>query len=307
MIQRILMMENDLEQKANHGTFEDYHFYNGHVLTQADAMRRVSHSHGMPAEILTQKKAVESCYRAILQHGRADWGYESNVSQVPKIKPSAPLSSSVPEHLHQLPTPKSNPPKLELKDYEAAAKTLGCEIEVIRAVGKVESKGDGFRKDGRPQILFEPHKFRQAAERVYDKDHPDISHEYSSEHKGDSYGHLQKAINLKNSDTKKSEYESGITSCSWGKFQIMGEYYKLLGYKNAEEFVNAMYESEKKHLDAFIKFIKNVDSRCQTALIKKNWSKFALYYNGKKYKDYKYHIHMKEAYEYYIKNPDKTT
>ena len=44
-------------------------------------------------------------------------------------------------------------------DFEWAAKELGCEVAVVKAVDDVESKGKGFLPCGIPVILFEAHVF----------------------------------------------------------------------------------------------------------------------------------------------------
>ena len=43
------------------------------------------------------------------------------------------------------------------EDYKNAARSLGCDVEAIKAFAKVESRGSGFLSDGRPVILFERH------------------------------------------------------------------------------------------------------------------------------------------------------
>jgi hypothetical protein len=65
MTQRILTMENDLERKVIHRDFEDHLLWNNHILIQADTIKKIAYNHGMPLEILTQKKAIERCYRDI--------------------------------------------------------------------------------------------------------------------------------------------------------------------------------------------------------------------------------------------------
>jgi len=43
--------------------------------------------------------------------------------------------------------------------YVKCADLLNVEPAVIKAVAEVESNGEGFLKDGKPKILFEPHIF----------------------------------------------------------------------------------------------------------------------------------------------------
>src|SRR5438552_3346830 len=65
--------------------------------------------------------------------------------------------------------------KLTDADIVAAAKTLDCEVALIRAVNEVESSGSGFFASKRPKILFEAHVFSRLTKHKYDQDHPKIS------------------------------------------------------------------------------------------------------------------------------------
>ena len=77
----------------------------------------------------------------------------------------------------------------------------------------------------------------------------------------------------------------------------MGFNWQLCGYKSLQEFINAMYHSEQKQLDAFCNFLKSrglVDE-----LRRRDWEGFAKGYNGPGYAKNQYHIKMKRAYYKY--------
>lgn len=184
-------------------------------------------------------------------------------------------------------------PKLTEQDYINAAKQLSCEVAAIKAVADVESAGDGFLSDSSPKILFERHKFYKHTNGKYAKTNPDICNKtpggYGKE--SDQHTKLQRAVAL--------DRDAALMSCSWGKFQIMGEHWQKLGYKSLQEFINQMYESEAAQLDAFVRYIRIFG--LLPYIRAKNWPKFAELYNGKNYKINRYDEKMASAYRKYAK------
>ena len=61
------------------------------------------------------------------------------------------------------------------EDYDEAAKTLGVEVAVVKAVSTVETAGESFDIAGRPRILFERHYFHRLTAGAYDTHHARIS------------------------------------------------------------------------------------------------------------------------------------
>lgn len=188
------------------------------------------------------------------------------------------------------------------KQWSWAAQELGVELAAIKAVAKVESKGDAFLKTGEPKILFEPHVFwRELSKKGLDpekivKEHNcgDILYEnwktgsygrYSQQH-----GKLERAC--------KIDREAALKSCSWGEFQIMGFNYANSGYDTLQDFINDMYESRFSHLKAFVGLI-NKQIGMKVALKRKDWPQFAELYNGKGYRRNNYHNKMRAAYDYF--------
>lgn len=79
---------------------------------------------------------------------------------------------------------------------------------------------------------------------------------------------------------------------SFGKFQILGLHWKVLGYKSVADFIWQLSRSEANHYEAFARFIKA--NRLHGALAKvdgnpENCRAFARAYNGPRYADGNYH------------------
>ncbi len=158
------------------------------------------------------------------------------------------------------------------KQWDETAKSIECEPEVLKAIAEVESGGRSAfwrlnKEDGRyiPAILYERHCFSKATQHKYDKDHPDISWPTGYRKKNQ----LGKA-DVKMSDGKVdtddiySDYASAylrlinayrldpiaaLKSCSWGKFQVMGENYALCGMPDFQKFAEAMSTSEAQQIE----------------------------------------------------------
>lgn len=166
-------------------------------------------------------------------------------------------------------------PQLTEGDYARAATRVGCDVPAIKAVTIVEAPRGGFGPDDKPTILFERHVFSRLTGGVYDKSAPDISNPKPGGYGGTSTQHdrLAKAALL--------DRDAALSSASWGKFQIMGFNYTLAGFTTLQAFVNAMYEGEPQHLDAFIAFV--LHEGLGDELREHRWSDFARRYNGVNY------------------------
>jgi hypothetical protein len=209
--------------------------------------------------------------------------------------------------------------KITEEDYKKAAKELGCEVEVIKAIGYKESTilrllGLGsFDKKQRPVILYERHKFSKESNRKYDKTNPDISSRTpyikgtakkdkkpfdDGKHYGLfswQYKKLAKAYAL----NKKA----AICACSWGKFQVMGMNYEACGFSSPFEFAKAMSKNEREHLNAMVAFCKA--NNLQPALKRKTWAEIARAYNGPCYKKNDYDTDLNDIYNKYKKGEIK--
>lgn len=191
-----------------------------------------------------------------------------------------------------LPAP-GNAATLSTSDFGPVATTLGCEVAAIRAVAEVESRGAGFLTSKRPKILFEAHVFSRLTYHCVDKAYSDISVRVRNTklYKGgeDEYPRLIKAMAV--------DRAAALKSASWGMFQIMGFNHTACGFASVEEFVQSMYESEARHLQAFVGFIRT--NGLAIHLKNKNWAGFATAYNGPDYAENAYDVKMANAYKKY--------
>lgn len=168
-----------------------------------------------------------------------------------------------------------NAAPLTTSEIRAAAERMRCEEAAIRAVLKVESRGNGFSPDGRPIILFEPHIFSKQTARRFDTSHPNISYKswgakpYPGTQNG-RYQQLEEAFAL--------DPEAAVSAASWGLFQILGLNHKACGFPTATGFVADMAQSEARMLAAFEAFVRA--NNILDELQRKDWAGFARVYNG---------------------------
>jgi len=183
--------------------------------------------------------------------------------------------------------------KLNNNDFCRAAKKLKCEVAAIKAVANTESAGNGFYTDGFPVILFERHLFRKFTDGKYNKTHPHLSGPAGN------YGKPGQNQRNKFNEAFELDPEAAMKSCSWGKFQILGSNFKVCGFTSVGAFVDAMKESEGRHLDGFVSFV--IGNKLDDELRRHNWAGFARGYNGAGYKKNKYDTKMATAYAKFLK------
>lgn len=170
---------------------------------------------------------------------------------------------------------KGKAKRLDDIDLPEVGRLIGVGEDEIHAVLDVESAGTGFDKQGRPKMLFEPHKFwaelgpgpkRDAAAKA-GLAYPRWRRDYPA----DSYPRLLKAIAI--------DEEAALRSASWGLPQMMGFNCKLAGYSTAKAMIEAFLDDEDTHLAAMIRFIKATG--LDDELRRHDWKGFARGYNGK--------------------------
>lgn len=178
-------------------------------------------------------------------------------------------------------------------DILALSKALNLEVATIKAVIAVESSGSWVQKDGKPIIRFESHIFSSLTNNVYDKDYPNISSKK-----------YNPSLNLSTSEKEYSRFEiakklnetAALKSASYGAFQIMGFNHALVGFKNEQDFYQAMH-SPKEQLKAFGQFL--IKNSLVKTLSVKDWKGFAYSYNGSSYHLHKppYDVRLATAYQ----------
>lgn len=185
---------------------------------------------------------------------------------------------------------------LSLKDLQAAAKRLRCDLPAIQAVAEVESPVGGFLPDGRPTILFEAHIFSNLTQGRYNGDYPNISSpRWNRKLYGATGAHQHDRLAL----AAGLNRSAALQAASWGRFQVMGFNYKVCGYNTLQSFINAMYRSERDHLDAFCGYV--ISRALDDELRAHDWAGFAYGYNGSGYAANHYDTKLAAAYRKFAK------
>jgi N-acetylmuramidase len=180
-------------------------------------------------------------------------------------------------------------------------------LEFSGALHHITSRGDGrediyLSDDDRIVRLFEGHIFWRLLEQAGKR-----PQQFGAGNEGLLYpawttrfylGGLQEYDRLEKA--KAIDESLALQSASWGLFQIMGNNHQAAGFDSVEDFVTAMQQSERAHLDAFASFIGETRFQGVTLrelLAAKDWKKFARAYNGPSYRANKYDTKLQAAYE----------
>ncbi|GBU20615.1 hypothetical protein R80B4_00494 [Fibrobacteres bacterium R8-0-B4] len=194
-------------------------------------------------------------------------------------------------------------------EFNDAAKKLGVEVELMKAIGEKESRGLGFRRVGQATILFERHRMREhlVATKKYSpakidelmEKYPGIVNTKSGNYTPSSYDKLQTA--------KTIDVDCAIMSCSWGRFQVMGENFLWGKYSSPQELELAMNACDLQQFKYFVAFLEKKHGMLN-ALLSKNWEKIAECYNGKEWKTKNptYAGDIEKYYYQFKNNPTKT-
>ena len=180
---------------------------------------------------------------------------------------------------------------LTSEQIDAAATLYGIEPKALKAVIKVECRGEGFNDKDEPTILFERHKFYKYIANGLRlktcKEHPDICNPNSG-----NYG-LESAQHSRLQAAAKIDRTAALMSASWGIGQVMGYHWRDLGYPTLQAFINAMYKDEASQLDAMLRYIKK--NGLIGALNCHDWLSFEKGYNGNSVGN-TYHERLAKAY-----------
>lgn len=181
-------------------------------------------------------------------------------------------------------------------DYIQAAKELGCEVNAIKAVSKVEAPRGGFDSKGNVTILFEPYIFYKLLRKKgidtkpYLEKFPTlISNRWNPKLYGKYSQQWDKLKGAANIDTTCA-YEA----TSYGEFQILGTNAISIGYKDVFDFFYHMQKSEDDQLEGFVRYIKA--NNLEDELQHKDWAGFSIAYNGPLYRKNNYATKLKKAY-----------
>lgn len=174
----------------------------------------------------------------------------------------------------------TNAPAVTPAEIAAIAADLRVSVRQVNAVGTVESRGSGFDDLGRPQPLFERHKFHRRTGGRYGALIPDLSNP-----KAGGYGKtsVQWSRVLR---ACKYDPDAAFQSASWGKFQVLGEWYDEFGFATVWDFVLSMTRSEAGHYRALASYVKMAGLQKAMAALStdpRTNRAFAAGYNGPAY------------------------
>jgi hypothetical protein len=184
-----------------------------------------------------------------------------------------------------------------------AGKRLGCTYAEVEAVTWVECPRDPFDERGNISNLYEPHiYFEQAQKR--DISALDIAQQFpfvrhlirETPFPKGGYGKYSEQITrftLLAQLPFEQARDLAAESCSWGGWQVLGKWWKELGYASPDDFLLSMRTVEGQ-LEVFCRYVETFN--LTQALRDHDWEGFALGYNGKNYKKFGYHWKLSEAY-----------
>ncbi|WP_037500795.1 N-acetylmuramidase domain-containing protein [Sphingomonas jaspsi] len=180
--------------------------------------------------------------------------------------------------------------KLEDTDFDVAAGALGVPVSYVKALYEVESSGSPFI-DGRPAILFEPHRFSRATGGRFDASHPHISYpawdpKRYPRTQAARYDQLAEAVCL--------APDAGFASASYGGFQILGENYHRCEARDPMAFAWQESQTTADQLHHFVLFIQS-DRVLWDALKRADWVTVAKRYNGTAYYKNRYDVRLAQA------------
>jgi hypothetical protein len=186
---------------------------------------------------------------------------------------------------------------LQENDFIRAAERLDCDVAAIKAVCDVEAPGGGFDARGLPRILFEGHVFSRLTNGKYDAAWPSISYpKWTRIHyaRGANADERNEGEHSRLGAACALDRDAGLMAASWGKFQILGENWRMTGHGSLQKFINAMYAGEGEHLNAFVGFVQA--KGLAPALQTRAWARFARGYNGPAYAENQYDTKLAAAY-----------
>lgn len=167
-------------------------------------------------------------------------------------------------------------------DMAAAAAKLGCSLAQVRAVRDVEAAGSGFDAHGRPKILYERHKFHRITGGRFSPS--PFSQSVRGGYDVSSWDKLNAAIGT-------GEVDAAFQSCSWGAFQVMGEWWDELGYPSPYAMAWTCAQSEGDHLEMLVRYIEHFGLQDELRALSSSpvsCRAFAAAYNGAGYRANRY-------------------
>jgi len=181
------------------------------------------------------------------------------------------------------------PAKLSTADAKTYAGRLKVTPKQLAAVATVEAGGSGFDKAGRPKILFERHKFHKYTGGNYSV--CTFSNPQRGGYDESSWDKLTGAI-------VTGAIDAAFMACSWGKFQVLGEYWDDFNYDSPFALAFSQVPGESGHYDLlcrYVEFNRLQDEMAALSADPKTCRAFAKAYNGPSYRDFDYHVKLAKA------------
>lgn len=180
-------------------------------------------------------------------------------------------------------------PAVTPADLNAFAARLGVSLRQLRAVARVESSGSGFDAQGRPKILFERHKFHAHTGGRWSP--CAFSNARGGGYRESSWTKLDGAI-------ATGAVDAAFMACSWGRFQVLGEWWDELGYESPFAFARSTVISEAAHFEMLCLYVERFALQPHMRAISadaESCRAFARAYNGPRYEAFGYHDKLARA------------
>ncbi len=144
-------------------------------------------------------------------------------------------------------------PAISPEGIRALALRLGCTERQIKAVAKVESAGAGWDKQGLLTCLYERHylwrRIKVAVPFLSDPTPGGYTIDADGDGINDSWEKLADAA-------MRWPLNTVLECASFGRFQVMGAHWKVLGYESVVDMVYGMTRTEAAHYEVFARYLE---------------------------------------------------
>lgn len=179
-----------------------------------------------------------------------------------------------------------NAPAATPDEINAIADKYGLDRRAMRAVAKVESGGSGWDDSGLLKCLWERHylwrRVRVAVPFLSNPAGGGYTIDADRDGINDSWEKLADA-------SGRFGFSVAAECASFGKFQVMGAHWKVLGYQSVNEMIWLLSRTELAHYEVFARFIKANNLTRALNQVDGDWrnaTPIARGYNGKGQKGY---------------------
>lgn len=161
--------------------------------------------------------------------------------------------------------------------------------ETTRGGGEGGERGGGYDKKGRPKILFERHKFHKYTGGRWST--CAFSNPTPGGYNESSWDKLLGAI-------VTGAVDAAFMACSWGKFQVLGEYWDDFGYASPFAMAFSTVPGETAHYEMLCRYVEHfrlADEMKALSTDPETCRAFAAAYNGPGYRKFDYHAKLAAA------------